>query len=139
MTPGVYEISAELAGFKKYHRRDFQLGIGRTAQLEVKLEVGGVTEAVTVTGESPIVDTTSKEIGGIVQTKELVDVPSFNRNFAGYLGMLPGVVSTISLTTFGADSISVAGQNVRNVNYTMDGSTTTTFNGGNGGAQALCP
>jgi TonB-dependent Receptor Plug Domain len=86
------------------------------------------------------VDTTSKEIGGFVSAQEFVDIPSFNRNFAGYLGMLPGVVSAVSLTTFGADSISVAGQNVRNVNDTMDGSNNNdTFNGGNGGAQARVP
>jgi hypothetical protein len=54
--------------------------------------------------------------------------------------MLPGVVARVSLTTFGADSISVAGQNVRNVNYTMDGSNNNdAFNGGNGGAQARVP
>ena len=112
----------------------------RTAQVEVKLEVGGVAETVTVTGESPLVDTTSNEIGGRISAQEFVDTPSFNRNFAGYLGMLPGVVASISATTFGADSISVAGQNVRNVNYTMDGSNNNdTFNGGNGGAQARVP
>ena len=93
-----------------------------------------------MTGESPLVDTTSNEIGGRISAQEFVDTPSFNRNFAGYLGMLPGVVATISATTFGADSISVAGQNVRNVNYTMDGSNNNdTFNGGNGGAQARVP
>lgn len=140
MTPGVYEITAELSGFKRYQRRDLRLEVGRTAQVEVQLELGGVQEAVTVSAEAVLVDTTSKEIGGVVQTQELVDVPSFNRNFAGYLGMLPGVVATVSLTTFGADSISVAGQNVRNVNYTMDGSNNNdTFNGGNGGAQARVP
>ena len=102
--------------------------------------MGGLTESVTVTGESPLVDTTSQEIGGRISAQEFVDTPSFNRNFAGYLGMLPGVVATISATTFGADSISVAGQNVRNVNYTMDGSNNNdTFNGGNGGAQARVP
>src|ERR1044071_5145283 len=54
--------------------------------------------------------------------------------------MMPGVVATISPTTCGADSISVAGQNIRNVNYTMDGSNNNdTFNGGNGGAQARVP
>ena len=140
MTPGVYEVSAELQGFKKYTRRDIVVAVGATAQIEVKLEVGGVAETVTVTGESPIVDTTSNEIGGRISAQEFVDTPSFNRNFAGYLGMLPGVVATISATTFGADSISVAGQNVRNVNYTMDGSNNNdTFNGGNGGAQARVP
>ena len=140
MTPGVYEVSAELSGFKKYMRRDIVVAVGATAQVEVKLEVGGVAETVTVTGESPLVDTTSNEIGGRITAQEFVDTPSFNRNFAGYLGMLPGVVASISATTFGADSISVAGQNVRNVNYTMDGSNNNdTFNGGNGGAQARVP
>jgi hypothetical protein len=140
MTPGVYAVSAEIAGFKKHEQRDVRLEVGRAAQVEIKLEVGGLTEAVTVSAEAPLVDTTSNEIGGNISAQEFVDTPSFNRNFAGYLGMLPGVVATISATTFGADSISVAGQNVRNVNYTMDGSNNNdTFNGGNGGAQARVP
>jgi hypothetical protein len=140
MSPGTYEISAELQGFRKNQLRGIRLEVGRTATIEVRLEVGTLAESVTVVGASPVVDITSKEIGGNVQAQELVDVPSFNRNFAGYLGMLPGVVTTISLTTFGADSISVSGQNVRNVNYTMDGSNNNdTFNGGNGGAQARVP
>ena len=140
MTPGMYEVSAELASFKKYSQRDVRLEVGRTTPVELRLEVGGLTEAVTVTSEAPLVDTTTQEIGGRISQQEFVDTPSFNRNFAGYLGMLPGVVATISATTFGADSISVAGQNVRNVNYTMDGSNNNdTFNGGNGGAQARVP
>ena len=140
MTPGLYEVSAELTGFRKYSQTDVRLEVGRTAQVELKLEVGGLTEVVTVTSQSPLVDTATQEIGGRISSQEFVDTPSFNRNFAGYLGMLPGVVATISATTFGADSISVAGQNVRNVNYTMDGSNNNdTFNGGNGGAQARVP
>src|SRR5687767_7666980 len=140
MTPGVYEVSAELASFKKYLQRDVRLEVGRATQIELKLEVGGLEEAVTVSAEAPLVETTTQEIGGRISSQEFVDTPSFNRNFAGYLGMLPGVVATISATTFGADSISVAGQNVRNVNYTMDGSNNNdTFNGGNGGAQARVP
>ena len=140
MTPGVYEVTAELAGFKKYVQRDVRLEVGRATPIELKLEVGGLEEAITVSAEAPLVDTASQEIGGRISSQEFVDTPSFNRNFAGYLGMLPGVVATISATTFGADSISVAGQNVRNVNYTMDGSNNNdTFNGGNGGAQARVP
>src|SRR5688572_7982418 len=140
MSPGVYEVTAELAGFRRYAQRDVRLEVGRASQIELRLEVGGLTEAVTVSAEAPLVDTTSQEIGGRISSQEFVDTPSFNRNFAGYLGMLPGVVATISATTFGADSISVAGQNVRNVNYTMDGSNNNdTFNGGNGGAQARVP
>ena len=140
MTPGLYQLEASLQGFKRKELRDVRLDVGKTTQIDVSLDVGGVEETVTVTGETPLVDTTSKQIGGHISAQEFIDTPSFNRNFAGYLGMLPGVVATISATTFGADSISVAGQNVRNVNYTMDGSNNNdTFNGGNGGAQARVP
>lgn len=140
MVPGTYTIRAELTGFKKYETRDIRLEVGRSTLLEIRLELGAIEESVTVTGEAPLVDTSSKAIGGNVSAKEFVDLPSFNRNFTGYLALVPGVVSSVSATTFGADSISVAGQNVRNVNYTMDGSNNNdAFNGGNGGSQARVP
>ena len=140
MTPGMYEISAELSGFKKYQRRDIRLEVGKTVSTDVQLEVGGVTESVTVSAESPLVDTTSKEIGGYVTAQELTDVPSFSRNFTAYLGLLPGVVATVSTDSFGADDINVNGQAAANVNYTFDGSNNNdTANGGAGGAQARIP
>jgi hypothetical protein len=140
LTPGSYEIVAQLSGFKKYERKGIRLEVGKTTSLDVQLEVGGLEEAVTVTAESPLVDVTSKEIGGSVQTQELNDVPSINRNFTTYLTLLPGITGTISTDSFGADSVSVNGQNVRNVNFTFDGAgNNDTFNAGNGGAQARVP
>src|SRR5688572_7279245 len=73
MTPGVYEVAAELAGFRKYTQRDVRLQVGATAQIELKLEVGGLTEAVTVTSEAPLVDTSTQEIGGRISSQEFVD------------------------------------------------------------------
>lgn len=140
MTPGVYEVTAELGGFRRFQRRDIRLEVGRTASLALVLEIGALEQSVTVTGESPIVDLSSKEIGGHVESRELAETPAFNRNFTAYLGMLPGVVASISTGSFGADSINVNGQTVRNVNYTLDGANNNdTFNGGNGGAQARLP
>jgi hypothetical protein len=140
LTPGSYEISAKLSGFKTYKRGGIRLEVGKTQSVDVTLEVGGIEEAVTVSGESPLVDVTSKEIGGSVQQQELNDIPSINRNFTSYLSLLPGITATISTDSFGADSVSVNGQNVRNVNYTFDGAgNNDTFNAGNGGAQARIP
>ena len=64
LVPGTYEVAAELSGFKKFQRRDLILEVGKTATIDIKLEVGGIEQTVTVTGESPLVDVTSKEIGG---------------------------------------------------------------------------
>jgi TonB dependent receptor/Carboxypeptidase regulatory-like domain len=140
MTPGIYQIEASLTGFKKYQRRDVRLEVGRETSIEILLEVGSLQESVTVTAEAPMVDVSSKEIGGYVGVQELTDVPTFNRNFTGYLGLLPGIVAGVSTNSFGADSINANGQSVRNVNYTLDGSNNNdTFNAGNGGAQARIP
>ncbi len=119
--PGRYEITAELQGFKKYSRRDVLVEVGKTATVDIQLEVGGVEEQVTVTGETPIIDTTSKEVGGHISSRELVDLPSINRNYIGFIGLLPGIVPNISTESFGSDSINVNGQDARNNNYLLDG------------------
>src|SRR5262245_2998341 len=140
LTPGPYEVTAQLQGFRKYQRRAARVEVGKTLEIDVQLEVGGLEEAVTVTAESPIVDTSSKQLGGSVTAQELSSIPSLNRNFTSYLSLLPGVTATISTDSFGADSVRVNGQNVRNVSYALDGAgNNDNFNNGNGGAQARVP
>jgi hypothetical protein len=95
--------------------------VGKTASIEVRLEVGTLEETVTVSAESPLVDVTSKEIGGNITSETLVQLPSVNGNFIGFVGLLPGIVPSISTESFGSDSISVNGQDPRNNNYMLDG------------------
>ncbi|HEX6162509.1 MAG TPA: TonB-dependent receptor, partial [Vicinamibacterales bacterium] len=121
LVPGNYEINAELAGFKRSTRRDVRLEIGRTASVDLTLEIGALTESITVTGTSSTIDLTSKEVGGMVTSRELTGLPSVNRNFVGVIGILPGVVPSISTESFGSDSITVNGQDPRNNNYMLDG------------------
>ena len=140
MLPGLYQVEASLAGFRPYQRTDVRLEVGRTAALEVVLAIGGITEALTVRGESPLVDTSSKEVGGNISAAEFVDTPSVNRSFSGFLGMVPGVVSTVNTGTFGGDTISVGGQAARNIVYTMDGSDNNDgLTGGGTSSQARVP
>jgi hypothetical protein len=119
--PGVYELTAELAGFKKYTRPNLRVEVGRTATVDVQLEVGGLEEQMTVTAEPPLVDVTSKEVGGHISAQELTDLPTVNRNFIGFIGLLPGVVANISTESFGSDAVTVNGQDSRNNNYLIDG------------------
>src|SRR5262245_9428987 len=140
LTPGSYQVEGQLPGFKKYQRAGVRVEVGKTQDIEVQLEVGAVDESVTVTAEAALVDTTSKELGGTVNAQELTDVPSLNRNCTSYLSLLPGLTATISTDSFGADSVRVNGQNVRNVSYSLDGAgNNDNFNNGNGGAQARVP
>ncbi|MEO6238883.1 MAG: carboxypeptidase-like regulatory domain-containing protein, partial [Vicinamibacterales bacterium] len=119
LVPGIYEAAASLQGFKKFNRRDLILEVGKTASIEVKMEVGSFEETVNVSAESPLVDVTSKEIGGNITSETLTQLPSVNGNFIGFIGLLPGIVPSISTESFGSDSISVNGQDPRNNNYTV--------------------
>ena len=120
--PGRYEITASLQGFSKFLRRDVLLEVGKTTSVDIKLAVGNISEEVTVVGEAKLVDTSSKEVGGNITARELIALPSVNRNFVGFVGLLPGIVPSISTESFGSDSITVNGQDPRNNNYTLDGS-----------------
>jgi hypothetical protein len=121
LIPGTYELTAEMSGFRKYSRKDLRLEVGKTATVDVRLELGGVQEELVVTAEAPIVDVTSKEVGGNITSEDLISLPSVNRNFIGFIGLLPGVVPSISTESFGSDSVNVNGQDARNNNYLVDG------------------
>jgi hypothetical protein len=139
VVPGMYEVSAELSGFRRYTRRDVRLLVGQTTSLQIGLEVGQLEETITVTGESPLVDTTATELGGNLDSRELLDTPSAGRNLTGYMQLLPGVVAA-QLTSWGADSVSINGQPFSNTNYALDGGyNNDMWNGGSGGAQVRPP
>ncbi|MEJ7698705.1 MAG: TonB-dependent receptor plug domain-containing protein [Pyrinomonadaceae bacterium] len=76
---------------------------------------------MTVTTEEPLVETSTSKIGGQISQQELTELPSVNRNFIGFVGLLPGVVPNISTESFGSDSVSVNGQDPRFNNFTLDG------------------
>lgn len=139
LNPGVYDVTADLASFNEYQSQGVLLQVGRTANLEIRLQLGGVQESVTVTGESPLVDTTATELGGNLNSRELIDTPSIGRNLTSYMQLLPGVVAA-QLTSWGADSVSINGQPFSNTNYALDGGyNNDMWNGGSGGAQVRPP
>ena len=140
ITPGVYTLEAELSGFAKYNRKGVRLDLGRTATLDVQLTPGAVTETITVTAETPLVDLTSKEIGGNVTNREVTMLPSVNGNFVGMVALLPGVISNISTESFGSDAISANGLDSRNNNFMLDGANNNDdVIGQRAGSQARTP
>ena len=140
LIPGMYSVAAELSGFSRYSQEEIPLSVGRTMSLEIVLAIGSIEETVTVTAESPLIDVTSKELGFDMKGDELIDAPSFNRNFTGYLDFVPGVVAGGSTGSFAADSIVVNGQHGSNVAYTFDGASNDDDHlGGSAGAQARIP
>jgi hypothetical protein len=140
IAPGIYTLDAELSGFQKYNRKGVRLDLGRTATLDIQLSPGAVTETITVTAETPLVDLTSKEIGGNVTNREVTMLPSVNGNFVGMVALLPGVISNVSTESFGSDAISANGLDSRNNNFMLDGANNNDdVIGQRAGSQARTP
>jgi hypothetical protein len=88
---GTYSIAAELQGFKKTVRQDVGVNVNTTIRADMKLEVGQMTEAVTVSAEAPVLQTDRTDTGRIIESKMVSDMPlTFNRNFQGLLVTVPG-------------------------------------------------
>jgi len=88
---GNYAVSAELQGFKKVIRQNVKVAVNTTVRVDLPLEVGAVTEAVSVVAESPMLQTDRTDTGRIIESKMVTDIPlGFNRNFQGILTTVPG-------------------------------------------------
>ncbi len=120
LTPGNYKVTAELEGFKKYERPNVRLEVGRQATVDVTLEIGSLEESITVTTQAPLLDLTSKEVGGNVSQAELTELPNQTRNALNAVGLMPGVVVSRG-SLFASDNISVNGQSNTNNNFMLDG------------------
>ena len=120
IVPGRYKIKATLTGFRTMERSGLILQVGNTMTINLALPVGGVEENVTVTGQSPLVDTTTAAVGGNLGTAELNELPAMHRNYFAAVALLPGVQFTPS-TQMGNDTIIAGGQTSQNTNVSVDG------------------
>src|SRR6266478_2306660 len=93
---GKYDISVEATGFKSFVQQGVELQVEANLRVNPKLELGAITEKVTVTGEVSQVDTASATLGKVVEQRRIVDLPLNGRNFLelGLLqaGVAPSVV-----------------------------------------------
>src|SRR5438309_898300 len=89
---GRYEVKAEAAGFKSAVQTGVNLAVGEVAVVNLKLEVGAVQDEVTVTGEAPLVNTTTASVSGLVGEREVKDLPLNGRSFDNLITLNPGAV-----------------------------------------------
>lgn len=132
---GTYTITASLPGFSTYEQTGFTASIGQTQDLDMVLRVGAVEETITVSGQAPLVDLTSAEVGGTVSADELIDLPLVNRSAFAAISMLPGLQFQPS-TSQGNDTIIANGQTTASSSLNLDGGNNAdSTSGGGGGSQ----
>jgi hypothetical protein len=87
---GTYTLTFELTGFQPFKRQNIVLALSQTLTIDVTMQVATLQETVTVTGASPIVDTTSTSVGSTLDATKLTGVPS-STDMWGALAQSPGV------------------------------------------------
>ena len=87
---GVYRITAELAGFATLQRMGLEVLVGQQVTLSLEMMPSTVTESVTVTGEAPLVNVTSSQLGGNIDSRQLSELPVNGRNFLDLTMLAPG-------------------------------------------------
>jgi hypothetical protein len=120
---GSYNVTTELPGFTSAARRGITLGVNTTITLDFKMNVAGVEQAVTVTGEAPLIEVTQSKVASSIEATELQNLPMIARNVSGMLALLPGAVQIEanhrSKTNVG--SVSYGGAAGTNVIPSVDG------------------
>jgi hypothetical protein len=114
--PGNYELVVEAAGFKQFKQTGIKLETGSAARIDVRLEVGAVTESVTVEASVPLLKTENSSVGLVIQNHTIANMPLINRR-AAQLARLSGFM----VQNGTGSNFTMAGGRGDNSMWTVDG------------------
>jgi hypothetical protein len=92
LIPGTYEIRVEAKGFKSAERPNVLIEVATDVRADFTLQPGNISEIITVSGEIPLLNTTSATLGGTLSNQEINDLPLSGRNYENLLQLRPGVM-----------------------------------------------
>ena len=127
---GVYTVTGELQGFRTIALSNIEVGVDQRVRIDLKLEVGTMTETVTIEASSPLVSTQTSELGTTIGEEAIGTLPLNGRNFVSLTRGVPGVLRGIpganidgagSLAWRASAAFSANGQRPRDNNYMLDG------------------
>ncbi len=99
LNPGTYTVRAEAKGFRAVEHTGVLVEVGQNIRIDLTLQPGEQTQAITVTSELPAIDTTDATLGGTVSNESINSLPLNGRNFERLLQLRPGVVTPIGSGT----------------------------------------
>jgi Carboxypeptidase regulatory-like domain/TonB dependent receptor-like, beta-barrel len=140
LLPGTYNIRAELSGFKKFAQDNVQVRVSETVELNFRMEIGELTETVTATAESPVLDTAGSSLGQVVDQRRVLELPLFAGNPMELTLLTPGVANATDMRLRKAafnnapSQIATDGNGQYNNEFQIDG-VSNTFAAGNGTAR----
>lgn len=117
LQPATYMVTVSAAGFGSFQSKEVVVEVGLQTNLSPKLTVGGTSQLVEVTSETPALNTTSPDFAGVISQRTLQDLPVSNYRWSAYALLTPGVVADSS----GFGLLSFRGQSTLLNNVTIDG------------------
>jgi Carboxypeptidase regulatory-like domain/TonB dependent receptor-like, beta-barrel len=124
LAPGTYTLRVELQGFASEVVQDIVLTIGLQLRRDFTLKLQSLTETVTVTGESPVVDTTKSEVAGVVTQEQIQTLPVNSRQFLNLALLMPGTSQDAARPFYNNVTIGSGGTFYSNA-FLVDGVTNT--------------
>ena len=126
LLPGAYEVKAELTGFKTAVVERVTVSVDTQTPVNFKLEVGSMTEAVTVSGGAPLLKTDRADVATRFDAKELTELPVLDRNFTKFILLTPGAQQmgwqhAASENPQGSTQTQINGQHFSGTGYQLDG------------------
>ncbi|MDR3701654.1 MAG: TonB-dependent receptor [Candidatus Sulfopaludibacter sp.] len=127
---GPYKVTVTAAGFKKAVRAGFNLQIGQILDVEMKLEVGALTESVTVTNSIPLLDTQTSSTGQVMEGDYFYELPNYQHWEKGVLYYTPQVESSNAPWPGSLGNWNINGANSYQTAQYEDGMLATSMDGG---------
>jgi hypothetical protein len=123
LVPGNYRIEVESAGFAKFIQEPVVVNVLSRVTFEPVLRLAGTTAQVTITSEAALVETTKTEVSGVVDQRQMENLPVNGRSFASLAVLIPGATLAPSFdpTKARVGTFSIGGSTGRNLNITVDG------------------
>jgi hypothetical protein len=118
LTPGTYTVRVEAMGFQSENRQGITVQVGQFVRVDVSLKPGEQSQTVTVTGDLPMVDTSSSQLGGVLENLSVEELPVNGRNYQYMLEDRPGIVQ---FRAGGDDSYSGNGAGTMDNAWMFDG------------------
>ena len=117
LQPGSYHVTIKASGFETYDSKAVTVEVGVLTDVEPRLGVGASSQTIEVSGEAPLVNTTSPDFAGVVDQIPLHNLPENNYRWSAFALLTPGVVND----TNGYGLLSFRGQSTLLNNVTIDG------------------
>ncbi len=135
LTRGVYEVTVDQSGFKRATYTALKLDDGQSLRVDFALQLGNVSEQVSVSGGEPLLETENATLSTVIESRQIRDLPTVGRNPLQFALLVPGVRAAgayggVPNSAFSGGRAAIAGGPVSTNNYMVDSIAADNFTSG---------